>query len=123
MVIIKPIPKAVLCHSAVLTLKAADKWGKPAFLASGELLNVRFEPVYRHENSSSQNGANYNARLFVDAVNSSCALPLLNVGDEYNGQEITAETVTFSGREYDVTEIKTYYDNVKIHHREVLLNG
>lgn len=119
----RAIPKSVLCHSAVLTLKAADKWGKPVFLASGEMDNVRFEPVYSHENSTAHNGATYNARLFVDAVNSVCALPLLNVGDEYDGREITAETITFNGHEYDVTEIKTYYDNSKIHHREVLLNG
>lgn len=120
----RAIPKKYLCHSAAMTLKfAPDKWGKASGNVSGTMENVRFEPMYSHENSVVSNGAKYNARLFVDAVNSVCALPLLNVGDTYDGHEITAETITFDGREYDVAEIKRFYDDRRLHHWEVLLNG
>lgn len=117
------IPKKYLCHNAVLTLKTADKWGDPAVLVSAALENVRFEPVYRNSRSTENNGAKITARVFVDCVNSSCGIPLMNVGDEYNGQTISAQTVTFSGREYNVEEIKKLYAERKLHHYEVMLSG
>jgi hypothetical protein len=118
------IPKKYLCHPAALTVSyEPDKWGKPVASASSPLDNVRFEPVYRNENITSQNGARITARVFVDRVNSSCGLPLLNVGDEYDDKTVTKQTITFNGHEYNVEEIKTFYDDRKIHHWEVLLSG
>ena len=47
----RAIPKKYLCHSAAMTLKfTPDKWGKPSANISGTMENVRFEPMYSHEN-------------------------------------------------------------------------
>lgn len=125
MVIIKPIPRYILCHSAVLTVSfEPDKWGNPVASVSSPLENVRFEPYYRNDISTSKNDVKITARLFIDSVNSSCGLPLMmNVGDTYDGKKISAQTITFSGHDYNIEEIRTLYDDKNIHHYEVMLSG
>ena len=123
---IAPIPKKLLCHSAVLTVKyEPDIWGKPREAASSPLENVRFEPVSRNERTVTQNGAPITAKMFFDCRNSSCGLPILRVGDEYGGSKITSQTVTYEGREYNIEEVRTFFafGGLTAHHLEVLLSG
>jgi len=119
-----PIPKYVLCHSAVLTLNfAPDKFGKSSGSASAPLEAVRFEPASKHEQSIEINGRRITAKLFFDCVNSSCALPFVTVGGIYDGETVTSQVVSFGGSDYSVEEIRQFFDNAKLHHLEVLLSG
>lgn len=119
-----PIPKYVLCHSAVLTINfAPDKFGKSKGSVSAPLENVRFEPASKHEQSVEINGHRVTAKMFFDCVNSACALPFVTVGGTYDGEVVTSQVVTFNGSDYSVEEIRQFYDDSKLHHLEVLLSG
>lgn len=119
-----PIPKHVLCHSAVLTVSYnADLWDKAGGSEASPLENVRIEPSMRVVKTVSQTEITLTARLFFDAVNSSCGLPFLLPGDKYNDSTVMGETVTFNGRTYTVETISPMYDARKLHHYEVGLSG
>lgn len=121
---ITPIPKKLLCHSAVLTVKySPDLWNNARENASSPLENVRFEPVYKNSRTVTGNGAVITAKLFFDCVNSSCGLPILQVGDEYDGSKVQSQTVTFAGHDYNVEEIGKFYEYNRLHHLEILLSG
>lgn len=121
---ISPIPKKLLPHSAVLTVAyEPDLWNNARGNASSPLENVRFEPVYKNARTVTENGAVITARMFFDCVNSSCGLPFSQTGDEYDGSKVQSQTVTFAGHDYNVEEVRKFYEYNRLHHLEILLSG
>ena len=109
---IRPIPRYLLPHSAVLVKKnAADKWGK--FTETEIPLQfVRLEPVRSRTYGLSGDLPGEKARLFYDPVSS---IPCDAVFE-------TDDIIRFNGREYAVGEIKEFFgDSDKAHHLEISL--
>ena len=121
---LSPIPKKLLPHSAVLTVAyEADLWGNESSAAAAPMDNVRFEPVYKNSRTVTENGAVITAKLFFDCTNSSCALPISEVGETYEDKQIKSQTVTFAGHDYNVEEVRKFYEYNRLHHLEILLSG
>ena len=119
-----PIPKYLLCHSAVLTVHyGPDQWGKAGKSVSSPLECVRTEPTLKNIRTVNQAEITLTARLFFDVHNSRCGLPFMLSGDSHDGEAVTAETVEFNGRTYNVETISPVYDARALHHYEVGLSG
>ena len=105
---VAPIPKGLLIHSVTYEEMTKSEWGD-SFAAPVTIENVRVEP----KNTLSRNGTGSTVTsdtlLFWDSVHSTpCAF-------------VEDSKVTFSGREMIVVSVSDYYDESKLHHKEVRL--
>lgn len=117
----RPIPKNILIHSAVLiTEYSPDLWGKAGETSASPLWRVRIEPCYSTVTDSKSQQITLSAYLFFDCVNSSCAVPFMLEGDtDKDGKTVKNQFADRLGRRYTVKTIMPIYDNKKIHHYEV----
>lgn len=105
---VAPIPKGLLIHTVTYEEMTKSEWGN-SFAAPVTIENVRIEP----KNTLSRNGTGSTVTsdtlLFWDSVHSTpCAF-------------VEDSKVTFSGREMIVVSVSDYYDESKLHHKEVRL--
>ena len=105
---VAPIPKGLLIHSVTYEEMTKSEWGD-SFAAPVTIEHVRVEP----KNTLSRNGTGSTVTsdtlLFWDSVHSTpCAF-------------VEDSKVTFSGREMIVVSVLDYYDESKLHHKEVRL--
>ena len=105
---VAPIPKGLLIHAVTYEEMTKSEWGD-SFAAPVTIENVRIEP----KNTLSRNGTGStitsDTLLFWDSVHSTpCAF-------------VEDSKVTFSGREMIIVSVSDYYDESKLHHKEVRL--
>jgi len=105
---VAPIPKGLLIHTVTYEEMTKSEWGD-SFAAPVTIEHVRVEP----KNTLSRNGTGStitsDTLLFWDSVHSTpCAF-------------VEDSKVTFSGREMIVVSVSDYYDESKLHHKEVRL--
>ena len=105
---VAPIPKGLLIHTVTYEEMTKSEWGD-SFAAPVTIENVRIEP----KNTLSRNGTGStitsDTLLFWDSVHSTpCAF-------------VEDSKVTFSGREMIIVSVSDYYDESKLHHKEVRL--
>lgn len=106
---VKPIPKTILIHRAVLHEKIKDSWDTKSPKKVGELERIRIEPsnkVIRDKNNEELQLA---ALLFFDCKNSSP-----------RGQNFEVnQMVDFQGEFFRVAVVEPLYDRKKLHHYEI----
>ena len=117
----RPIPKSILIHHAVLVTEySADLWGKSTESSAAPLDNVRIDPCRTTITDSRSQTITLSANLYFDCVNSSCAVPFYLEGDKDNdGRTVKNQFVEWNGRCYGVKTIEHIYDDNKRHHYEV----
>lgn len=106
----RPIPRSLLIHSAILQLPAGiDVWQRPINPASIDLSYVRIDPsnkiIINNDNTEEQ----LSSTLIYDCHNSR---PL---GINFEPEQI----VTWQGRDYKVITTEPLYDGSKLHHWEL----
>lgn len=106
----RPIPKSLLIHTAMLHKRVnEDKWGKGELDEGINLTHVRIEPsgkIVRDKNNAETQLA---ATLFYDCKNS-------------RPQDVEFEMddiIIFNGAKHQVMLIEPLYDNKRLHHYEV----
>ena len=106
----KPIPKRLLIHTAILYQRVnVDKWGKGELNGGQMLSDIRIEPseqIIRDKNNSEIQLA---ATLFLDCRNSQPADISFKVD----------QIVDFNGQKYQIKTVEPLYDNSKLHHYEI----
>ena len=117
----RPIPKSILIHSAVLVTEySPDLWGKSTESSAAPLDNVRIDPCRTTMTDSRSQTITLSANLFFDCANSSCAVPFYLEGDkDGDGKIVKNQFVEWHGRRYGVKTIEPIYDSKKLHHYEV----
>lgn len=116
----RPIPKGMLLHRAVLTTEyAPDLWGKSSETEACPLDRVRIESSHKTVATKERQQITLSAVLFFDCVNSVCSVPFLLEGDTYDGKNVKNQFVEWNGRKYAVQVIEPLYGDKKIHHYEV----
>lgn len=119
---IRPIPKNLLIHSAVLTTEfSPDKWGKPSESDTVQLKNVRIEPSAKHVIGGNGETVQLAAVLFFDCRNSTPRDVVFALKDDtVDGKRVVLQRVGFGGRLYTVQTVEALYgDRNRIHHYEV----
>ncbi|MGN1108192.1 MAG: putative minor capsid protein [Oscillospiraceae bacterium] len=104
----KPIPKRLLIHSAVLYEVAENSWQETEKKELAKLSRVRIEPSSKMIISSNNRSVTLSATLFYDCRNS---LPTIEFKPGY--------LVEFEGNTYRVEQVEVFYDQQKLHHLEV----
>ena len=104
----KPIPKSLLIHSAVLYEVTENAWQEQEKKELARLSRVRIEPSSKMVISSNNRSVTLSATLFYDCRNS---LPTVEFKPGY--------LVEFDGKTYRVELVEVLYDKQKLHHLEV----
>lgn len=112
---IRPIPKKLLVHSAMLyKMIEEDRWGKSHLDAGIALEKIKMEPstqIVRDKNNAEIQLA---ATLFFDCKNSRPKGTVFQVDD----------IIVFNGMRFQVKTIETLYADTTPHHYEVgLIKG
>lgn len=112
----RPIPKALLIHSATLTRKANETTNDMDVVQSygpeEVLTRVRIEPSTRLIKTADNQEVQVSATLFFDKVNSLPTGTVFNVGDK----------VVLDGTRYEVSVVDTLIGDRSWHHYEVGLS-
>lgn len=107
----RPIPKFLLIHSAVLRREQSENvWGSKVYEGT-TLENVRLEPVAKRQYSLSDALPEADVKMFFDCRNSSPRGVVFGTGD----------VVVFGSREYKIVRVSSFYDERRLHHYEVYL--
>ena len=107
----RPIPKFLLIHSAVLRKKKSENaWGSRAYTDTA-LKSVRFEPVEKRQYSSSDGLPEADTKMFFDCRNSS----------PDNVEFETDDVITFGNEDHRIVKVSSFYDEKRLHHFEVYL--
>jgi hypothetical protein len=107
----RPIPKFLLIHSAVLKKEASeDVWGKKT-AETVALSGVRVEPAQRRMFSLTDGLPEADTKLFYDCRNSSPGNVVFETGD----------VVVFGGKEHRIVRVSSFYDEKRLHHLEVYM--
>lgn len=109
----RPIPKAMLIHSATLCRVFADEYGNPTDQQTAVLEQVRFEPRRRLIRTRDNTELQSRLTLFVDARASTPHGVEICVGD----------AVWWLGERFVVADVQALYDARRLHHWEVTLIG
>ena len=112
MVVIRPIPKALLIHSVDWIPAESitkDRWGKAGEVSGQAVSRVRMEPSDRIVRDKNNAEIRLAAVLFYDCHNSRPAGMLPAVDD----------IVTFNGQKFRVQTVDPLYDGRRLHHYEI----
>ena len=104
----KPIPKSLLIHSAVLYEASENAWQETEKKELARLSRIRIEPSSKMIVTNNNRSVTLSATLFYDCRNS---LPTVEFKPGY--------LVEFEGKTYRVELVEVLYDNQKLHHLEV----
>lgn len=105
----KPIPKRLLIHSAVLYEKKENSWQERDLVELAKLTHVRVEPCTKLVTTSDNRSISLAAEMFYDCRNSSPKVDF-KVG----------QRVRFGGQDYSVEVVETFCAaSDKPHHLEV----
>lgn len=104
----KPIPRSLLIHSAVLYEPRENPWQEQELVELAKLTHVRVEPASKMIITSDNRSVTLSATLFYDCRNSA---PEVEFKPGY--------IVEFGGRKYRVETVEVLYDRQKLHHLEV----
>ena len=105
----KPIPRALLIHSAALYNVTEGAWQGEEKTLAARLERVRVEPCSRLVTSADNRSVTITATLFCDCRNSTPAGVGFSVG----------QRVEFGGALYRVETVEPLYDRRRLHHIEV----
>lgn len=104
----KPIPKSLLIHSAVLYEVNENAWQETEKKELAKMSRIRIEPSSKMVVTSNNRSVTLSATLFYDCRNS---LPAVEFKPGY--------LVEFGGKTYRVELVEVLYDKQKLHHLEV----
>lgn len=105
---VAPIPKALLIHEVTLETFAESEWGG-TFAAPVTVSFVRLEPKTALVRGSTGDNVTSNTLLFWDSTHSTPC-------------DFTEDSkVTFNGKKMIVAAVDDFFDESKLHHREVRL--
>lgn len=104
----RPIPRSLLIHSAVLYEERENSWQERELVELAKLTHIRVEPASKMMITSDNRSVTLSATLFYDCRNS---LPTVEFKPGY--------IVEFGGRKYRVETVEPLYDRQKLHHLEV----
>ena len=105
----RPIPRALLIHSATLATAETDGYQNETLTPVAELTRVRVEPIETETLSTRETRAQTTALLVYDARNS---LP--------KGVTFAAgQRVLYGGECYRVETVAQLYDGRRLHHTEI----
>ncbi len=107
----KPIPKSLLIHSAVLYEIVENSWQEQEKKLIAELSRVRVEPSTKMIITGNNRSVTLSAVLFYDCRNS---VPTVKFEP---GQRLE-----FGGKLFTVETVEALYDKQKLHHLEVGLS-
>lgn len=105
----KPIPRSLLIHSAVLYEVTENAWQSETRTELAQLRHVRIEPSSRLTVSKDDRSVEISATLFYDCR---CSRP--RAVEFREGQRLS-----FGGQLYRVESIELIYDNRRLHHLEI----
>ncbi len=106
---VRPIPKRLLIHSAVLSDVSMDAFQSESLTTAAELQHIRIEPSTKQVTTRDNRQINLSAVLFYCCRNSRpAAVPF------YVGQRIT-----FGGAVFRVETVDPIYDDSALHHYEL----
>ena len=109
----RPIPRALLIHSATLQQAQADAYGQITLTTLANLTRVRVEPMAESVFDKDGERAERTALLIYDARNS----------DPTGIVFATGQRVLFEGAAYRVTAVERCADGRGLHHAEISLTG
>ena len=109
----RPLPRALLCHSATLSQTTSDAYGALTLSPVAQLTNIRVEPMETLSQTNDSRRIQPSAKLWFDAAFSRPAGVAFSLGD----------CITFQGKNYTVETIATYASGRRLHHIEVELTG
>ncbi|HNW87671.1 MAG TPA: putative minor capsid protein [Candidatus Limiplasma sp.] len=109
----RPLPRALLCHSATLSQAAGDAYGTQSLNPVAQLTHIRIEPMETLSQTNDNRRVQPSAKLWFDAAFSRPAGVAFRLGDY----------VTFQGKNYTVETITTYANGRRLHHIEIDLTG
>ena len=109
----RPIPRALLNHSATLQQAQTDAYGLMTLTTLANLTRVRVEPISESALDKDGERVQRTALLIYDARNSLPAGVTFAVG----------QRVTLEGTAYRVTAVKRCEDGRGLHHVEIGLTG
>lgn len=104
----RPIPRSLLIHSAVLYEERENSWQERELVELAKLTHIRVEPASKMMITSDNRSVTLSATLFYDCRNS---LPTVEFKPGY--------IVEFGGKRYRVETVEVFYDRQKLHHLEV----
>lgn len=106
----KPMPKALLIHSAKLLEVSKDNtWQSEETTETATLKNIRIEPLSKLVTAKDNTQVTLTAVLFYDCKNSRPSGVAFKQGQK----------VVFNGVEHIVETIEPLYDGQKLHHYEL----
>lgn len=106
----KPIPKALLIHRAVLKRpKTKDRWGSAEYENDVDLQRIRMEPSSKIIRDKNNQEVQLAALLFFDCRNSR------PTGQAFRLDDI----VVFNGQQHRIQLIAPLYDGRGLHHYEI----
>ena len=104
----RPIPRSLLIHSAVLYEEKENAWQKKELVEVAKLTHIRVEPASKMIITSDNRSVTLSATLFYDCRNSARGVEFK---PGYIGE--------FGGKRYRVETVEVFYDRQKLHHLEV----
>lgn len=104
----RPIPRSLLIHSAVLYEERENSWQERELVELAKLTHIRVEPASKMIITSDNRSVTLSATLFYDCRNSA---PEVEFKPGY--------IVESGGRKYRVETVEVLYDRQKLHHLEV----
>lgn len=106
----KPMPKALLIHSAkLLEVSTENTWQSEETIEIATLKNIRIEPLSKLVTAKDNTQVTLTAVLFYDCKNSRPSGVAFKQGQK----------VVFNGVEHIVETIELLYDGQKLHHYEL----
>lgn len=106
----KPMPKALLIHSAkLLEVSTENTWQSEETAEIATLKNIRIEPLSKLVTAKDNTQVTLTAVLFYDCKNSRPSGVAFKQGQK----------VVFNGVEHIVETIEPLYDGQKLHHYEL----
>lgn len=106
----KPMPKALLIHSAkLLEVSTENTWQNEETTEIATLKNIRIEPLSKLVTAKDNTQVTLTAVLFYDCKNSRPSGVAFKQGQK----------VVFNGVEHIVETIEPLYDGQKLHHYEL----
>jgi len=109
----RPIPRALLIHSAALLQPSVDENGGETLTEAARLTRVRVDPLGTETLLRDEARLANNALLFYDARNSRPRNVLFSVGQK----------IEHDGTRYRVDTVELLYDGRRLHHVELGLSG
>lgn len=106
----KPIPKKLLLHTAILkTISINNTWQEEMDESISVLEKIRIEPISKLVTAKDNRQVTLSAVLFYDCKNSR----------PKNQSFIQGQKVIWNGIEYVIETVEPLYDDNKLHHYEM----